>query len=149
MMDSAKEDVAAPGTPSPDTAITDVFGQETLAENGVGDGSVAGAVDGNDDVPVNGAGDADGDGEVGLGTGGNCITQIIASGYAAGTAPPCSACSDGNGNSLATKCADMLGCLAPPKTSVDYNTCLNAVAGSSRVGNCVNALTSAGCPEGY
>ncbi len=82
-MDSAKRDVAAPGTPSPDTAIVDVFGQDTLAENGVGDGLAAevpgegeldsgvGAVDGNDDVAIGGAGGAGGDGEVGLGTGGS------------------------------------------------------------------------------
>ena len=80
---------------------------------------------------------------------GNCITQIIASGYTAGTAPPCSACNDGNGNSLATKCTGMLGCLAPPKTSADFTNCLNTVGGSSRVGDCVKALTNAGCPGGY
>ena len=80
---------------------------------------------------------------------GNCITQIIASGYSAGTAPPCSACNDGNGNSLATKCTGMLGCLAPPKTSADFTNCLNAVGGSSRVGDCVKVLTNAGCPGGY
>jgi hypothetical protein len=80
---------------------------------------------------------------------GNCINQIIASGYAAGTAPPCSACNDGNGNSLTTKCTGMLDCLAPPKTSADFTNCLNAVAGSSKVGDCVTALTTAGCPGGY
>jgi hypothetical protein len=80
---------------------------------------------------------------------GNCITQIIAGGYSAGTAPPCSACNDGNGNSLATKCTGMLDCLAPPKTSADYSNCLNAVSGSSKVGDCVKALTTAGCASGY
>lgn len=80
---------------------------------------------------------------------GNCISQIIANGYAAGTAPACSACNDGNGNSLATKCTGMLDCLAPPKTSADFTTCLNAVGGSSRVSDCVSALTTAGCPSGY
>jgi hypothetical protein len=80
---------------------------------------------------------------------GNCITQIIAGGYAAGTAPPCSACNDGNGNSLATKCTGMLDCLVPPKTNADYTSCLNAVGGSSKVGDCVNALTTAGCASGY
>jgi len=80
---------------------------------------------------------------------GNCITQIIASGYASGTAPACSACNDGNGNSLATKCTGMLDCLAPPKTSADFITCLNAVGGSSKVRDCVNTLTTAGCPAGY
>ena len=80
---------------------------------------------------------------------GNCITQIIASGYSAGTAPPCSACNDGSGNSLATKCTGMLACLAPPKTSADFTNCLNAVGGSIRVGDCVKALTNAGCPGGY
>ena len=85
MMDSAKRDVDAPSTPSPDTAIVDVFDQDSLEENGAEDGlaaevpgegdpdsdSVVGAVDGNDDVPVSGAGGAGGDGEVGLGTGGS------------------------------------------------------------------------------
>lgn len=80
---------------------------------------------------------------------GNCISQIIASGYASGTAPACSACNDGNGNSLATKCTGMLDCLAPPKTSADFITCLNAVGGSSKVRDCVNTLTTAGCPAGY
>ena len=80
---------------------------------------------------------------------GNCITQIIASGYASGTAPACSACNDGNGNSLATKCTGMLDCLAPPKTSADLITCLNAVGGSSKVRDCVNTLTTAGCPAGF
>jgi hypothetical protein len=84
MMDSAKRDVDAPSTPSFDTAIVEVFGQDTLAENGGGDGlaaefpgevepdsvSVVGAVDGSDDVAVSGAGGAGG-GEVGLGTGGS------------------------------------------------------------------------------
>ena len=80
MMDSAKGDVDAPGTPSPDTPI----GQDTLVENGTVDGmaaevpdegepdsgSVVGGVDGNDDVPVSGAGGAGGGAEVSLGTGG-------------------------------------------------------------------------------
>jgi hypothetical protein len=79
---------------------------------------------------------------------GNCITQIIAAGYTAGTAPPCSACVE-NGNSLATKCTGMLDCLAPPKTSANFTDCLNFVGGSSPVGSCVTALTTAGCPSGY
>jgi hypothetical protein len=80
---------------------------------------------------------------------GNCITQIIGSGYRAGSAPACSACNDGNGNSLASKCTAMLDCLAPPRTSADDIYCLNHVSGSSRVGDCVTALTKVGCPSGY
>jgi hypothetical protein len=80
---------------------------------------------------------------------GNCITQIIGSGYRAGSAPACSACNDGNGNSLASKCTAMLDCLVPPRTSADYLYCLNHVSGSSRVGDCVTALTKVGCPSGY
>jgi len=79
---------------------------------------------------------------------GNCIQQIIANGYSASPAPPCSACVE-NGNSLAAKCTAMLDCLAPPKTSAAFTNCLNSVAGSSVVGNCVSALTTAGCPTGY
>ena len=79
--DSAKSDDSAPVTPSPDTPIV----EDTLTENGVGDGlaaevpgervpdsgSVVGAGDGNDDVSVSGAGGAGGGGEVGLATGGS------------------------------------------------------------------------------
>lgn len=79
---------------------------------------------------------------------GNCITEIIASGYAAGAAKPCSKCNE-NGNSLAAKCTDMLDCLAPPKTSADVVNCLNSVNGSSVVGDCVKALTDVACPNGY
>ncbi len=80
---------------------------------------------------------------------GNCITQIISDGYAAGTAAPCSACNDGNGNSLATKCTGMLDCLVPPSTESDFTRCLNLVGGSSRVTDCVTALTTVACPTGY
>jgi hypothetical protein len=80
---------------------------------------------------------------------GNCITQIIGSGYRAGSAPACAACNDGNGNSLAGKCTAMLDCLAPPRTSADSLYCLNRVSGSSRVSDCVTALTKVGCPSGF
>jgi hypothetical protein len=80
---------------------------------------------------------------------GNCITQIISSGYKAGSAPACSGCNDGNGNSLASKCTAMLDCLAPPRTSADSLYCLNHVSGSSRVSDCVTALTKVGCPSGF
>jgi hypothetical protein len=79
----------------------------------------------------------------------NCITQIIGNGYKAGSARPCSACTDGNGGSLATQCTQMLDCLAPPSTSADFLYCLNYIHGSSLVGDCVNALTKVACPTGY
>jgi hypothetical protein len=79
----------------------------------------------------------------------NCITQIIGNGYKAGSARPCSACTDGNGGSLATQCTQMLDCLAPPSTSSNFLYCLNYIHGSSLVGDCVNALTKVACPTGY
>jgi hypothetical protein len=79
-------------------------------------------------------------------TGGNCIQQIQSNGYAFGTVPACSQCKD-NGVDLAQKCKDMIDCLAPkwPCTNDCVTTCLNEAQGSSVVGNCVSALTSAGC----
>lgn len=77
-----------------------------------------------------------------------CIATIVSNGYKAGTAPACSACTDGNGGSLASKCTDMVNCLGTQGPV--FTNCLNAVAGSSRVGDCVSALTkAAGCPAGY
>ena len=79
----------------------------------------------------------------------NCATRIIANGYQAGTAPPCSACRDNNGVVLATKCEDMIDCLATRTTPYLYD-CLNAVSGSSFVYDCAFALTkAAGCPTAY
>jgi hypothetical protein len=79
----------------------------------------------------------------------SCIAQIISNGYKAGSARPCSACTDGNGGSLASQCTQMLDCLAPPSTSANYLYCLNRIHGSSLVGDCVDVLTKAGCPGGY
>ena len=80
---------------------------------------------------------------------GNCITQIIANGYAYGSVTACSACRDNNLVLLTSKCMAMLDCLAPPSTRADMTNCLNAVGGSTPVFNCVNALTIAGCPSGF
>lgn len=79
----------------------------------------------------------------------SCVAQIIANGYQAGSAPACSACNDGNGGSLASPCMQMLDCLLPPSTSASYLFCLNSIHASSLVGDCVSALTKAGCPNGY
>jgi hypothetical protein len=126
--DLLRQDLLGPDLPSPDLASPDLPAPDSQPDI---------APDLGRDLARNDTGS------------GNCISQIIASGYASGTAPTCSACNDGNGNSLATKCTGMLDCLAPPKTSADFITCLNAVGGSSKVRDCVNALTTAGCPAGY
>ncbi len=95
------------------------------------------------DVPADGPGDTTSDQAT------NCVSTIVANGYKAGTAPACSACTDGNGGSLATKCEKMLDCLDAKGTPA-LTDCLNAVAGSSLVSACVTALTkAAGCPAGY
>lgn len=78
----------------------------------------------------------------------NCIQQIIDNGYKAPPALPCSVCNDGNGGSLASKCTGMLDCLEPLGSS-SFILCLNRVSGSSRVSDCVNALTRVACPNGY
>ena len=140
--DLASPDLPAPDLPGPDLFVPDLAGPDLPAPDLPTDPPTR---DSQPDITPDLRGDlAKND------TGsGNCISQIIASGYAAGTAPACSACNDGNGNSLATKCTGMLDCLAPPKTSADYTTCLNAVGGSSKVRDCANALTTAGCPGGF
>jgi hypothetical protein len=79
------------------------------------------------------------------GTSANCITQIVADGYAAGSAQPCSKCND-NGNPLETACIRMLDCLKPPKHSTDKLDCLHAVSGSSVVAACVDELIKVACP---
>ena len=135
--DLLRQDLLGPDLPSPDLASPDLAAPDLPTDPPTPDSRPAIAPDLGRDLARNDTGS------------GNCITQIIASGYASGTAPACSACNDGNGNSLATKCTGMLDCLAPPKTSADFITCLNAVGGSSKVRDCVNTLTTAGCPAGY
>jgi hypothetical protein len=77
-----------------------------------------------------------------------CMQQLIANNFQAPPAPACTACNDGNGNSLAKKCEDMITCLQPLGSgSVTY--CLNKVSGSSIVSDCVTALTKAVCPNGF
>jgi len=81
----------------------------------------------------------------------SCFAQIISNGYKAGSAPACSECRD-NTLSLATKCTQMIDCLAPkpaPRTSDVFMLCRNQVGGSTPVGDCVTALAKAGCPNGY
>jgi hypothetical protein len=135
--DLLRQDLLGPDLPSPDLASPDLPAPDLPTDPPTPDSQPDIAADLGRDLARNDTGS------------GNCISQIIASGYASGTAPTCSACNDGNGNSLATKCTGMLDCLAPPKTSADFITCLNAVGGSSKVRDCVNALTTAGCPAGY
>jgi hypothetical protein len=81
-------------------------------------------------------------------TTGNCITTLINDGYAAGTAPPCSACKEYN-TSLTAQCTGMIDCLAPPKTQASVLDCQHSVGGDSVVADCVSALTTAACPNGF
>jgi|GEM_PF-4480461 len=137
--DTAKSDLpgpdASPDVLQPDLAKADVPGPD-LGKDLAPDNAPDAAPDQGSDVVKNDT------------VSGNCISQIIAAGYSAGTAPPCSACKE-NSASLAAKCTAMLDCLAPPKTSSDFTNCLNSVAGSSVVADCVTALTAVGCPNGY
>jgi len=133
-------DLAGPDLPGPDLPGPELPGRDLPADPPAGLDYPADIVPDVSDV---------GSDQVKTDTGSvNCITQIIAAGYTAGTAPPCSACKE-NGTSLATKCTGMLDCLAPPKTSVDFTNCLNSVGGSGPLVTCVSALTTAGCPSGY
>jgi hypothetical protein len=91
----------------------------------------------------------------GRGTGGrtvdagaNCITTIIANGYAAPPAAPCSACKDNNNNSWETKCTGMLDCMAlkpQPVSASDEQMCFNQAGGSGNLqSSCVDPLLMAG-----
>lgn len=78
--------------------------------------------------------------------GGNCVMDIQANGYAYGTAPACSACTD-NGTSLEKKCDAVIDCLAPvwPCTGNCVTDCDNASGASGPVMACVSALMTAAC----
>lgn len=141
-LDLPRLDSFGPDLPGPDLPGPDLFGPD-LPGLDLSEDLPTGRDSPTDIVP-----DLARDQVMNDGFAGNCITQIIADGYAAGTAPPCSECIE-NGSSLAAKCTGMLDCLAPPKTNADYTNCLNTVGGSSKVGDCVSALTTAGCPSGY
>jgi len=77
---------------------------------------------------------------------GNCINDIQANGYSAGTAPPCSACKD-NGKSLQTECEAVIDCVAPqwPCSGNCLTQCYNMAGASGPVMACVSALTMAAC----
>ena len=77
--------------------------------------------------------------------GGGCIGTMIASGYAAGTAAPCSQCNE-NGMSLTAKCTMMIDCLAPSCANGNcYLECFHSVSGSDPLDRCVKALVMAAC----
>jgi len=82
---------------------------------------------------------------------GNCINQLIAADYVVGTVPACSKCLE-NGASLEAKCKAIIDCLVPPCTKAacySNNYCQNTVGGSAVVNNCVAALVTAACPNGF
>ena len=74
-----------------------------------------------------------------------CVATMIANGYAAGTATPCSMCRE-NGNPLTDKCMAIINCIAPmyPCTGC-FTDCSNQNGGSGPVNDCVRALVSAAC----
>lgn len=77
--------------------------------------------------------------------GGNCLTTVQAAGYSSGSAM-CSSCRD-NSTPLADKCMAMVDCMASqwPCSGNCETNCLNMVAGSGIVANCVDALVTAAC----
>jgi len=81
-----------------------------------------------------------------VGMAGNCVNDIQANGYSAGTAAPCSACND-NGKSLETECEAVIDCVAPqwPCTGNCLTQCYNMSGASGPVMSCVSALTTAAC----
>jgi len=95
---------------------------------------------------VGGRGGRSGAGGRTVGMSGNCIADIQANGYKAGTAPACSACND-NGKSLATQCEAVIDCVEPqwPCTGNCLTQCYNMAGASGPVMSCVSALTTAAC----
>ena len=76
----------------------------------------------------------------------NCVTAMIAAGYSAGTATPCSACME-NGMSKTATCMAIIDCIAPmyPCGTMCVTECQNRNSGSGPVNGCVNALMMAAC----
>ncbi len=77
---------------------------------------------------------------------GNCLSQLIANGYACGSAPPCSACKD-NSTSKAAECQAVLDCIEAgyPCTGNCPTECFNKNGGNGPVQTCVTALQTAAC----
>jgi len=75
-----------------------------------------------------------------------CISQVVANGYACGTAAPCSACKDGS-TSKQAECEAVIKCIeaAYPCTGNCATECFNKNGGNGPVQTCVTALQTAAC----
>ena len=82
-----------------------------------------------------------------MGTAKNCADAIKLAGYAAGTAPPCSACKE-NGADKSMNCMKVIDCLDTNYPCGSANNCAlqcnNSGGADSIVSACVNALLTAG-----
>lgn len=78
---------------------------------------------------------------------GSCINDVVANGYACGSATSCAGCVDINGASKTAGCTKAIDCLAKAGASCDSNCQLNCLnqAGDQPAQACVTALQKAAC----
>jgi len=82
----------------------------------------------------------------GVDSSGNCLSGLIANGYACANAPPCSACKDSS-TSKQVECQAVIKCMAAsyPCTGNCLTLCYTRNGGSGPVQACVAALQAAAC----
>lgn len=149
-VDSPQEDVAT--VVFLDGGAVDSEGIDAAAVDVIGialDAVVDSGVDLSEDLAPDAAADRPGDGP-------SCLEELVAGGYASGTAQPCSACQDTTGSppsSLETQCKGMIDCLQAAACTAQtapnncWINCRNGVSGNQPATEaCVAPLVAAACP---